>query len=30
MDETPLKLEDFLRTILERKGSDIYIVPAPR
>ncbi len=30
MDETPLKLEDFLRTILDKKGSDVYIVPGAK
>ena len=30
MDETSLALEDFLRLILERKGSDIYIVPGAK
>lgn len=30
MDESPLKLEDFLRTILNKKGSDIYIVPGAK
>ncbi len=30
MDESPLKLEDFLRTILDKKGSDIYIVPGAK
>ena len=30
MDESPLKLEPFLRTILEYKGSDVYIVPGAK
>ncbi|HNW87197.1 MAG TPA: PilT/PilU family type 4a pilus ATPase [Candidatus Limiplasma sp.] len=30
MDETSLALEDFLRLILERKGSDVYIVPGAK
>ena len=30
MDETPLKLEEFLRTILDKKGSDVYIVPGAK
>ena len=30
MDELPLKLEEFLQIILERKGSDVYIVPGAK
>lgn len=30
MDETPLRLEDFLRAIIDRKGSDVYIVPGAK
>jgi len=30
MNETALKLEDFLRLILEKKGSDVYIVPGAK
>lgn len=30
MDETTLRLEDFLQAILARKGSDIYIVPGAK
>jgi len=30
MEEMPLLLEDFLRVILERKGSDVYIVPGAK